>query len=338
MSDSEFSVLPPYSGNPLPLMDNGNGSNIELYHRQLTYLAAATSDNTRRAYRSAIKHYLDWGGVLPSDEARILHYLVAHAELHNPRTLAMRTTALSQWHVQQGFSDPTATVTVRKTLAGIGRSFGRPKKKAKSLPMDDLELVVASLSRLDSLKALRDSALLQVGFFGGFRRSELVAIMVEHVTWDAYGITITLPRSKTDQSGEGISKAIPYGNGVCCPAKALRAWLDGARVTRGPVFRPISKWGEIGKKGLNAASVSEILASSARLAGLGYALELSSHSLRRGMATSASRAGADFQDIKRQGGWKHDGTVQGYIDEADLYEKNAAATLLNGRKKPPESQ
>jgi integrase len=57
---------------------------------------------------------------------------------------------------------------------------------------------------------------------------------------------------------------------------------------------------------------------------------ISSHSLRRGMATSAYRAGADFRDIKRQGGWRHDGTVQGYI-EAGRFEENAAAHLLKRR-------
>ena len=70
---------------------------------------------------------------------------------------------------------------------------------------------------LGTLKAARDNALLQVGFFGGFRRSELVGIKVDHITWEAQGITLTLPRSKTDQTGEGVAKAIPYSAGPCCP-------------------------------------------------------------------------------------------------------------------------
>ena len=56
--------------------------------------------------------------------------------------------------------------------------------------------------------------------------------------------------------------------------------------------------------------------------------ELSGHSFRRGLATSAYRAGADFKTIKRQGGWRHDATVQGYIDEAGQFEDNAAGSLL----------
>jgi integrase len=299
--------------------------------RHRAFLAAATSNNTRHAYRSAIKHYLDWGGMLPTDEPAVIRYLVRYADTLNPRTLALRLTALSQWHVHQGFADPTASPTVRKTLAGIARSNGRPKKKARALPIEDLELIVAALASQGTLKAARDNALLQIGFFGGYRRSELAGIAVEHLTWDPQGITIMLPRSKTDQAGEGVVKAIPYSEGPCCPATVLRTWLDAAGITSGPVFRSITKWCVLGGDGLNPASVNAILADAAQLAQLGYVPELSSHSLRRGMATSAYRAGAEFRDIKKQGGWRHDGTVQGYIEEASLFEENAAGNLLRAR-------
>jgi integrase len=310
----------------------GTLADADLTAQHRAFLAAATSNNTRRTYRSAIRHFLAWGGTLPGDEATIIRYLLAYAPSLNPRTLALRLTALSQWHVHQGFADPASTPTVRKTLAGIARVHGRPKKKAKALPLEDLEHIVEHLAGLDSLKARRDSALLQLGYFGGYRRSEIVCLDVAHVAWNPEGIVITLPRSKTDQQGEGIVKAVPYGNGVCCPATALRAWLDAAGIVSGPLFRPISKWNEVGAAALRAASVNTILAACAQRVELDYVPQLSSHSLRRGMATSAHRAGADFRDIKRQGGWRHDGTVQGYIEEAGQFEDNAAGSLLRKRK------
>lgn len=304
----------------------------DLTAQHRAFLAAATAENTRRAYRSAIRHFHAWGGVLPCDEPALIRYLLAYAASLNPRTLALRLTALSQWHLHQGFADPASTPTVRKTLAGIERVHGKPKKKAKALPLEDLDRIAVHLASLDTLKAKRDNALLQVGYFGGFRRSEIVALEVPHIVWEPEGIVITLPRSKTDQQGRGIVKAIPYGSGPCCPASALRAWLAAAGITSGPLFRPITKWGELGPEALHEASVNTILATCATLLQLDYAPQLSSHSLRRGMATSAHRAGADFRDIKRQGGWRHDGTVQGYIEEAGQFEENAARILL--RRKP----
>lgn len=301
---------------------------VDLIAQHQAFLTAATSDNTRRTYRSSIQHYLTWGGALPGDASMMIRYLLAFAQSLNSRTLSLRLTALSQWHVYQGFSDPTANPTVRKTLIGIERVHGKPKKKAKALPVEDLERIAKVLLTLNTLQAKRDNAMLQLGYFGGYRRSEIASLHVEHVAWEAEGIVITLPRSKTDQRGEGIIKAIPYGDEVCCPVTALRAWLATTMIESGPLFRSVTKWNEIGSKSLHPSSINTILSSCAKKAGLSYVPELSSHSLRRGMATSAYRAGAEFKDIKRQGGWRHDGTVQGYIEEAGQFEENAAGMLL----------
>jgi integrase len=325
MTEANF----PLTASPSPTLNTLLDSEAAARHRAL--LLAATADNTRRAYRSAIAHYLNWGGALPATEHHLVRYLLDYAGVLNPRTLALRLTALSQWHKHQGFMDPAASPTVRKTLTGIERTHGTPKKKAKALPVEDLEKIVAHLATLDTLAALRDSALLQLGFFGGFRRSELVAIEAGHVAWLPEGIAITLQRSKTDQRGAGIVRAIPLGAGTCCPTTVLRTWLEAASIGDGPLFRAINQWGTVGRYGLHAGSVNTILAACAQQAGLAYVPELSSHSLRRGMATSAHRAGADFRGIKRQGGWRHDATVQGYIEEAGQFEDNAAGSLLKRR-------
>ncbi|PKG52481.1 hypothetical protein, partial [Halomonas sp. MES3-P3E] len=61
---------------------------------------------------------------------------------------------------------------------------------------------------------------------------------------------------------------------------------------------------------------------------LDFVPTLSSHSFRRGLSTAAAREKVDFAQIKRQGGWKHDGTVRGYIEEGQQFTDNAANTLL----------
>ena len=305
-------------------------SEQEVQQRHRLFIAAATADNTRLAYRSAIRHFHAWGGVLPCETAVVTRYLLNYAATLSPRTLALRLTALSQWHRFQSFPDPTDHPELRKMLRGIGRTHGKPKKKARALPLADLERMVVALSAQSGLAALRNSAVLQLAFFGAFRRSEIVSLQLQHLAWEPAGLVITLMRSKTDQQGLGITRAIPYGaaDGICCPASAVKRWLDVAGLTSGPVFRRITRWDRIGDAALYAGSVNAILASSAAAVQLPYAPELSSHSFRRGLATSAHLAGANFLDIKRQGGWRHDGTVQGYIEEADQFRNNAAGNLL----------
>lgn len=54
----------------------------------------------------------------------------------------------------------------------------------------------------------------------------------------------------------------------------------------------------------------------------------SSHSLRRGFATEASRNGATLSSIIRQGRWKSANTVMEYVEESQLFGDNAAHALL----------
>tara|TARA_Y100001970_G_scaffold276776_1_gene379986 strand:+ start:252 stop:509 length:258 start_codon:yes stop_codon:yes gene_type:complete len=52
--------------------------------------------------------------------------------------------------------------------------------------------------------------------------------------------------------------------------------------------------------------------------------DLSSHSFRRGLSTSAARERVDFELIKKQGGWKNDATVE----EGQQLSNNATHVLM----------
>jgi integrase len=297
-----------------------------------TYLHAATSDNTRKAYRHDIRHFLRWGGFLPTTIEIIINYLQAHASSLNSRTLVRRLTALKNWHTYQGFPDPTAHPLIRKTLTGIQHIHGKPKEKAAAITLAQLEQMATYLQQQGDLSSVRNNALLQIGFFGAFRRSELITIQFEHITFVPEGAEILIPRSKTDQAGEGQVCAIPYGDITLCPVRALKNWCEEADIKSGYIFRYINRHGNIGSASLSAQSVNLIIKTVAKNSGISNADELSGHSLRRGFATSASQNGASFISIMRQGRWRHEGTVLGYIEEGQRFETNAAKVLLQKEK------
>jgi hypothetical protein len=55
-------------------------SEAELQKRHLRFLAAATSENTRRTYRSAVRHFQSWGGMLPCEPLMVIHYWLHFVE------------------------------------------------------------------------------------------------------------------------------------------------------------------------------------------------------------------------------------------------------------------
>jgi integrase len=291
------------------------------------YIQAATSNNTRKAYQSDIRHFTQWGGLLPTAADLVMHYLQQQAGRLNPRTLVRRLTALRNWHLTQGFPDPTAHPAIQKTLRGIKNVHGKPKNKAPALTLAFLTEMVSFLKKSDRLMDSRNNALLQIGFFGAFRRSEVVALTWEAVHFVPEGIEILILRSKTDQTGEGQSCAIPYGDGILCPVRALIAWRDRS-CQSGPIFRQI-QGAQISPDPIKAHQMNVLIKSIAKACQLPDHDLYSSHSLRRGFATEASKQGVPFGSIMRQGRWRHEGTVLGYMDEGKRFEQNAAGLMLN---------
>jgi len=304
------------------------------------YVSAGTSDNTRKTYRSAIRQFEKWGGRLPCESDVLIRYALDKIEHINPRTLDLHITALSQWHKQQGMSDPTQNVTLKKTLEGIRRVHVQPIAKAKPLQLNDVIRLLNYLETLsNSLKKHRDTALILTAFMGAFRRSELVNITVADLQWEDDGLIINMPTSKTDQEGKGSTRALPYSPTTACAASAIRQWIDTAGITKGPLFRAINRWDQMSDNILYAGAVNTILKNRAAEAGLPNASAFSSHSFRRGHATSAARAGVDFRLIKKQGGWRSDSTVHRYIEDGNALTDNSSLALMQeiGLKTEPDS-
>ena len=113
-----------------------------------------------------------------------------------------------------------------------------------------------------------------------------------------------------------------------CPVKALKAWQELCHQKNGPIFCAITKGNKLKLHALAPSSVSVILKQHAIECQLSNASAYSGHSLRRGFATTASQKGATFGAIMRQGRWRHEGTVHGYIEEGQRFDGNAASSIL----------
>lgn len=290
------------------------------------YISASLAKATQRAYKADLTHFRAWGGVLPSTSGQIALYLAEHAKTFSVATLRRRLATLAKAHRAAGFANPVDTEEVALTLRGIRRTHGKPQRQARPLECVD---VLRMLPGPGGAKAVRDRALLLVGFAGAFRRSELVGLDLEDLAFVDEGVIVTLRKSKTDQVGEGRKVAIPYGPESACPVRALREWIASGETLSGPVFRSVSRAGNISSSRLTPQAVALILKCAARRVGLDPS-SISGHSLRAGLATSAAKAGVSAWKIRQQTGHKSDAMLARYIRDADLFADNAAGRVLGG--------
>src|SRR5262249_43199119 len=184
----------------------------------------------RRAYDSDLRHFLAWGGGLPASPGVVARYLGAHAANHSMATLARRLVAIRRAHALPSLPDPVPSELVPLTFRGIRRARGRPQRRAAALTTERIAAIVASLG--DSVRDVRDRALLLIGFAGAFRRSELSSIDCKSIERTVPGIVITIPKSKTDQEGQARHVAIPRSRNAICPIKALDLWLERSRISQ----------------------------------------------------------------------------------------------------------
>ena len=263
------------------------------------YLRQSVSENTRRAYRSDLEHFLSWGGTVPCSDERLATYLADHAGTLAVATLTRRLAAISKAHAARGSPSPARSTLVQSTLRGIKRAHAKPQRLVEPLLIEDLIAILGGMC--NTPKDTRDRALLLLGFAGGFRRSELVAINCKDIEPMRKGLVVTIRRSKTDQEGQGRKLGIPFARGTHCPIHAVEMWLGMANIEDGPLFRPVTRHGRIGQARLSGEAVALVV--KRRVAEIGLCPDdYSGHSIRAGLATSAAAAGVSSWKIRAQTG------------------------------------
>jgi len=281
-------------------------------------LRNSKSANTIRAYQSDYKDFslfcLKNGFEAMPTQPKILALYLTHLSSYSKfSTLKRRLASISILHKTKGHYIDTKHPIIMENLMGIKRTNGSNQKGKKPLLIKDLKVLIEAIhhSKEKDFRKTRDKALVLIGFSGGFRRSELVDVEYEDIEFVTEGVKIFVKRSKTDQSGEGMTKGIPYfDNENFCPVKSLKNWIEVSGVKKGKIFNISDK------------SVALIIKKYANYAGLD-AHRYAGHSLRSGFATSTAESGAEERNIMAMTGHKSTEMVRRYIKEANLFKNNA---------------
>ena len=280
----------------------------------LKNLKNSKANNTLRAYQSDFRDFSifctkNGFSFMPTQPKIIALYITHLSKSFKFSTLKRRIASISVIHKLKGHYLDTKHPIIMENLLGIKRTLGSRQKAKKPILINDLKLIIKAIDE----KKIRDKALILIGFAGGFRRSELVNILHEDVEFVTEGIKILIKRSKTDQSGEGIIKAIPYfDNQEFCPVLALKHYIN----------EKVSKKNEDKVFEMSDKSVALIIKKYAQKAGLDPS-RYAGHSLRSGFATTAAEFGAEERNIMAMTGHKTTQMVRRYIQEANLFKNNA---------------
>ncbi|QEE43466.1 site-specific integrase (plasmid) [Rhizobium sp. WL3] len=232
----------------------------------------------------------------------LLRSLGPHAPDTVRRRLATWST-LTKWRGLQGFfSSPALRSAIRLSIRATPRP--RKRKSAKAVTGDVLAKLLATCTT-DSLRDVRDRAMLMVAFAsGGRRRSEIAGLRKEQLQPEEPivvdggpslpSLSIHLGRTKT--SGAENDEVV-YLTGR--PVESLNAWLNVAKIDKGSVFRAIDRWGNVSRRPLDPKAITDIVKHRAGLAGLDPA-EFSAHGLRSGYLTEAANRGIPLPEAMEQ--------------------------------------
>jgi integrase len=337
--------------------------------RLIRTTAKGWAANTRRAFLSAVQIWEEWctrrsvpvHGATGQHMARFVRELarLEYPQSPNDWFPAQRRIASIEAYLVHlktaysllGHTSPTSDPQVRADLKVIRKQQGSRQRQAVPLrykgEVSELSDPAIGISIANLLKGcgkdwtgLRDAALLQVAYDTACRRSELVAMRIEHLTFDPDGSgSIEIPRAKTDQSGEGTYR---YLSPASCTA--LQVWIARGKLGGfGPIFRPIKTdfTGEpisIPGRALHPNSITLILKAIVLRAQAHGHLSLtdgevkdwlrsaSSHSFRVGKLQEHIAAGDDIGPIAQAYAIKDARTVMRY--GARLRAKSGAAARL----------
>lgn len=301
------------------------------------YILAGVPKNTQRAYAADWADFSEWceekhQRALPASPATIAAYLSASATSLKPSTLRRRLAAIAKMHSVKGQPNPCGTEPVKATMRGIESVVGTRVEGKAPVTHDALARMIDGYGTQTDLHSLRAKAILLVGFAGAFRRSELVALNMEDLSWSPQGVVILVRKSKTDQRGEGQQKAIPYVGGTMCAAGALAAWVKAVGDNSGPVFRPILRGGNgTGRHALSTQSVALVVKVAAERAGINPTT-VSGHSLRAGHVTEARARGVADAATMQTTGHKRIETLEMYDRRNNPFSKGSAADVLRSKE------
>ena len=299
---------------------SGINQDTKLLQETIIKIEGAYAPSTIRAYRADFTDFIHFcsdrnANALPAVPNLIVQYISQlTGSGRSSASIRRAVCGLSAIHKLNRFDDPTKDPDVVLEMRRMHRKLGRSSSQAGSINTDTLEKLL--LATDDSIRGIRDRALLLVAYDTLCRRSELVSLQVKDVRInlknDIETSSILLRKSKTDQDSTG--KWLHLSQRA---HQALMEWMrvipEGQEMLFCGLNRALDFSGNIG-----AGQINRIYKRTARKAGFNEAeIEgISGHSMRVGAAQDLLNSGASMPIIMQRGRWSKTDTVMRYLEHS----------------------
>jgi len=293
-----------------------NDTAKEILIKTVEKIEGAYAPSTIRAYRSNFEFFIkhcDENNVialpaLPEIVAQYIRRLSA-GQLKSS-SIKIAVASIAAIHNLNSLNDPTHHPDVKIEMRRMYRTLGRYAKQAYGINKDLLEKMVAATD--NSLRGVRDKAILLVAYDSLCRRSELVSLAFEDLTINNQdgSIKLKLRESKTDP--HGIGKNLYLSNEA---QDVLKEWIVKSKISSGKIFRAITATGKI-QESLNSSHVGRIYKKIAQLSMIDKSIirNISGHSMRVGAAQDLLLSGATLPILMNRGRWSKIDTLMRYVE------------------------
>ena len=269
-----------------------------------TMAQTAYPRNSLRAFKAdwtLFKHYCADNNEshVPASPQTVRRYIEAcQRQGRAPATIKRYVATIARAHRAAELLSPCASEPVRLALKTLGQTTSARQRQARPLGWAEIGKFLKSAGK--GIRADRERALLCVAYDLMARRSELVAINVEDLTFEADGSgTVLIRRSKTDQAGEGVRAYLARDT-----VPHLNRWLKVASIKEGAVFRRLHGRKALGDR-LHADIISDIFKRVAKWTGLPKeeVSKVSGHSIRVGATQDLLALNIDLASVMQAGRW-----------------------------------
>ena len=238
-------------------------------------------------------------------------YLASLEESGRAKSVKLASAAIAKQHEFARLKSPIPSSEIALVKKGLAkRNKTAAVRRATPLTVEDLAKM---RERTDpkNIIHLRNFALVAIMFAAFLRRSEVVRLRLEDLQFEDDGVLVHIRESKTDQHGKGATVGVARGQSkTTCPVRALEQYIGNANIVTGWVFRMCSAT-SVTKLPMSANRVNEIIKDMAAAIGRD-STSYSSHSARRGGASTAAIQGMPLSEIQDHGRWKSE-AVKSYI-------------------------